>query len=293
MAMPQIGIRFEPLKARLSKLQNSREYRDGFSKLKEEILGREEYKPSSKIESLNISKKVAEKYKQKDFSPYDVSIVEKLVLLFLQDETRRDRHRSSFFRLSPDMVGSHCKYIPLEQIKKILLERNINKYRILIPEVYSNFKDRWKLICLFDPNRPFSTGFDPFFREPQVTSWVGMPSDDEPYILDLRCDIRYPLTLLVRRFVEEIRFIKSIYKLKERRAGRYSEEEASEVRKFINDGQNLIRVFKTLHPEHKKFNYKKDYVENPRPTPKHKEAARLYKRVQRIVQTQKKENKTD
>jgi len=290
--MPQTDIRCEPLKTKLLKLQNSKEYRAAFSKLKEEILTKDEDKSSSKIDSINVAKKIAEKYKEKGFSKYDLSVIEKEFLFDIEDKRTQDRRRSSFFRFSQDMMGSHCKYIPLEQVKKILLKENINKHKILIPEVYSDFKNRWRLICFFDPDKPFTIGFDPFFREPQAMSWVGIPNDDQPYILDLRCDITLPLSLLLRRFEEEIRFIKSVHKFRERRTGRYSEEEVSEVRKLM-DGRNLMEVFKILNPQHKKFNYLLNYIVNPSPTHKEREAVRLYKRVQRIGGTVKKGNKTD
>ncbi len=193
---------------------------------------------------------------------------------------------------SRDMRGSNCKYISFEKIRGILLEGNINKHRILIPGVYSDFKDRWRLFCFFDPNKPSPIGFDPFFREPQIIWRAGIPHNDQPYIQDFRCDLRAPLNLLFRRFVEEIRFIKSLYKFKERRVGRYSEEEVSEVGKLMNDGRSLMAVFKNLYPQHKNFNYI-DYIENPYPTRKEKEGVRLYKRVQRIAQSLKRGNKTD
>jgi len=262
-----VGIRLEPLKVRLLKLRDSDEYQKAFDNLKKEILGKNEEKVPSKIEIRKFVNKIIKKQgKSKKPFQQNVSLLQEDMVSFFMGDRITNYRKGLFFKLSSDMRGSSCKYVPLTQVQNILSKGNINKHDILIPEVYSDFRQRWKVTCLFDPVRKFGQAFDPFVRGSQIITVVGRSINDDnrlgenpPITVDLRCDLKWPTRELVRRFEEEIRFWKSLYILKERRAERYSAEDISEVDGLKKDGLTDTEIFRKLHPEHIGFQLTRDY----------------------------------
>ncbi len=70
--------------------------------------------------------------------------------------------------------------ISLAQFKKILKEGKVNESYILIPDSYSNFKDRWQIDFFFDPRRSRPNDFCPFSftRRPMVRPCFPPMSED-------------------------------------------------------------------------------------------------------------------
>ncbi len=96
--MSQTNISFQPSRIKLLKLKNSKEYQNAFSKLKEEILKKGEYKPSkSEKEAVDDSKAIAEKYRQKGLSTSEVSHIESIFLSHFEYEIRTETHPKFLF----------------------------------------------------------------------------------------------------------------------------------------------------------------------------------------------------
>lgn len=267
--------RIRPLESRLRRLAESRKYQEDFNRLKERIL--------SEGEQLN--------YRSARLTRIGFDEFKKM--------GSRNYHRK--YPLRPSFA----------KIKEIISTGNINEQCIVIPEMYSDFKDRWDLESLFDPSKEYSDNVDPFrYRRPVtpcfMLSRIKNPSQNlipkifDPPILIYRCrpndhlDLRndhnrmyleidrgFKIGPQLREIARHIRYYNRASGIKDQRRERYSDGSISQVRTLMNDGYNRSQIFRILHPKFKNFKYS-EYIVKLHPNSRDREAVRLYKRICRL-----------
>lgn len=181
-------------------------------------------------------------------------------------------------------AGVMCReHIPLKEIQTLLRTGNINGHFIHISETYSDFKNKYKLRFFFDPSQPYpEDGFSPFDDKPVTAS---LPGDGGTKI-QVTVDISYPSRVLVALLQAEIKSLKEMWKLKEERKERYSDDEVHNAKKLMREGLSDIEIFRKICPKHKKFSFTKDYEIGGK-TPESLEAVAAERRVRRLLKKAK------
>jgi hypothetical protein len=191
--------------------------------------------------------------------------------------------------------------LTLKKVRTLLKKGNLNDHYLEIPYVYSDFKTKYKLKYFFDPGRVYPQGFDPFHDIPVsvhssldgriFAPFLPDPSNtnnDDTKVL-IMVDITYPLKVLEKEIKVELLNLKKIWKLKEERKGRYSDDEIYKIKGLMKEGMKAIEIFRRLHPEHRDFNSMKDYVLNPKEDRKLSDydAWKAYKRTLMVMKKAK------
>jgi hypothetical protein len=199
-----------------------------------------------------------------------------------------------FLKVDPeqpqDTAIRHGK-IPLKELQGLLKNGNVNDHRIQIPDVYSNFKVEHRLKYLFDPGKPYPT-FNPFDDEPIAAR---LPLDGGTRI-PITVDIKYPSKLLESQFKIVIRRLKEMWKLKQERERRYSEDQIYRVKELRAKGMTPIEITRLTFPG---FNPRDDYIFAPEDEvingeksvyekPRNKKAWAYYNLILRLEQEAKK-----
>lgn len=84
-------------------------------------------------------------------------------------------------------------------------------------------------------------------------------SDPDRFKVGFWFDLRLRLPLIVKA-LKEIYHHGNKRMIIESRKGRYAKEEIDKVRELQQQGLNDTEIFRVLHPEHKNFKFKRDYV---------------------------------
>jgi hypothetical protein len=180
---------------------------------------------------------------QKDFKK-----LKKLILLLREQEKRiKGIHPIRFTRIAlpkPQDTAVRHERIPLKELQDLLKNGNVNDHRVLIPDVYSDFKVNHRLKYFFDPGKPYPK-FSPFDDNPIVSQ---LPLNAGTKI-QMTVDISFSSKLLEREFKAAIRRLKEMWKLKEQRQGRYPVDELFKVKKLMAENLKQMQIYKQLYPE--------------------------------------------
>ncbi len=113
------------------------------------------------------------------------------------------------------------------------------------------------------------------------------PNDPDGTRILMFIDITYPLSVLKRKVMSEIKYLKREWDLRQKRKERYLDDPTyCEVKGLIEKGlKKPVEIFRRLYPEYRDFNFTKDYVTNPEYSrkPSHYGAWRAYKKIERLV----------
>jgi len=191
----------------------------------------------------------------------------------------------------------HRTFIPLKRVQALLKNGNINEHWVEIPSVYEDFTAKYELNFLFDPTQPYQLRLDPFVS-PLIWSFG---SDTVGTKITMTVDISYRSKVLESLFKVTIQSLKKMWNLKAGRKERYLDDETYRVKKLLQEGFNGIQIFKTMNPEHKKFNPRNDYFFLPEDevidgekvsykTGENKDGWKKYIRTLRLIQRVKKGN---
>lgn len=256
--------RSKTFESRFKELIESKEYRKDFQKLKLEILSTKDFKAPPKIDLKKITQK----------KPFEWSSPQ-----FLKVN----------FEKSLKCGWKRMDLLPLAEAQKLLKRGNINNEWVRIPDIYSDFKEKWSLEYFFDPSKAPSQRYDLFKDKPATLKYT-FDSSAEKMVIEYDL-IRYPEKDRNKAARTLSKIHKHLFGLPER-IEKYSKVEIAEVRNLINEGMTQkIQIFRYKYPQFKSFNPRHDYLFKPEEerTSTDYDAWSAYMRVSRLVDRAKKE----
>ncbi len=225
-----------------------------------------------------LREKVESTEYQKDFKELKKSI------LLLRESKKHIRGIPHFIFVKVDPIKSqdagvvYREKILLKELQGLLKKGNVNDHRIQIPDVYSDFKVEHRLRYLFDPAKPYPK-FNPFDDKPLVAS---LPLDGGTKI-SMTVDISYPSRVLETAFKMGIRSLKDMWKLKEERKERYSDDDIYRAKRLDRQGLSDTDIFRSWFPKYKDFKFVRNYVISDRIGKETLDAVKKLQWIKRLV----------
>jgi hypothetical protein len=258
------GDGMETSKSRLRKLAESNKYKKDFEEVKNSILASEE--------------------------------IDGKIYTYWSGKRSRVWFRELVDHVDGIIWSGNPSLFTLKKVQGLLKKGNLNNHYLTIPPIYSDFKTKYKLEYFFDPGRAYPQAFDPFHDIPVMVHSAADGRLYAPFLPDpakdpdatkilMYIDITYPLSVLGKQVMAELRYVKKIWGLRQKRKERYPDYPTyHQVKRLMEKGMKCVEIFKQLHPEYRHFNFTKDYVTNPEKTQFHHAAWKAYKKIERLME---------
>lgn len=110
------------------------------------------------------------------------------------------------------------------------------------------------------------------------------PKDPDGTKLLMFIDITYPLSVLEKKVMSEIRYLKKEWDLRQKRKERVSgDPKYHEVKELMQKGMKRVEIFRRVYPKYRDFNFEKDYVLNAEKKLFDHEAWAAYKHIGDLI----------
>ena len=156
------------------------------------------------------------------------------------------------------------KPLRLKEVRSLLKKGNLNNHYLTIPDIYSDFKTKYTLEYFFDPGRTYPQTFDPFYDNPVYVNSAADARIFSPYVGDpgkdpdatkilMYIDITYAFSVLQKMIMNELRYLKMIWELKQKRALSRWPNLLRSQKAYGKRDEEGRRNFQTIVPRIQKF----------------------------------------